>query len=312
MPTRTAAALESSVVRRRPVEIRTLLVALTLYGGFFGLTWCFTALPLWFAAPSIALLLAWYGSLQHETIHGHPTGSRTLNTLIGGIPLSLWLPYGVYRDTHLRHHRYAGRHLTDPLRDPESFYLPAGTLARLRGLKAWAYSVNRTLAGRLVVGPALTLCRSFSSELPLIRSGARHRRGIWLGHLLWITLVLVWVVGICRIPAPVYLLLIVYPSISLGLLRSFAEHRAADNPRERTAVVDAHAFWSLLFLNNNLHVAHHAHPRVPWYELPRVWREMCGAYGGAVLQYPGGYREILRRFLFRPVIAAEHPSVGAP
>ena len=27
---------------------------------------------------------------------------------------------------------------------------------------------------------------------------------------------------------------------------------------------------SLLFLNNNYHVIHHIHPRVPWYKLPYV------------------------------------------
>ena len=42
-----------------------------------------------------------------------------------------------------------------------------------------------------------------------------------------VALVLIWVMGICHIPLWQYLLLYVYPGLSLTLLRSFAEHRAA-------------------------------------------------------------------------------------
>ena len=42
------------------------------------------------------------------------------------------------------------------------------------------------------------------------------------------------------ISLPLYLGAIVSPSLSLTLLRSFAEHRAAPDPRHRTAIVEAH------------------------------------------------------------------------
>src|ERR1700689_2025289 len=114
---------------RRRFEPQTLSVAVAIYGGFGLVTWYFHSLPLWVVVPLGAVLIAWHGSLQHETIHGHPFPSRRLNALLGGVPLSLFIPYSLYRRTHLWHHRFAGRILTDPLVDPESFYLTQGALA---------------------------------------------------------------------------------------------------------------------------------------------------------------------------------------
>jgi hypothetical protein len=53
-------------------------------------------------------------------------------------------------------------------------------------------------------------------------------------HAVAVSIVLLWTVGVCRIPLLTYVLLIVYPSISLGLLRSFVEHRADDEQQRRT------------------------------------------------------------------------------
>ena len=61
------------------IELPTLGVAVAIYGGFLLLTWFYRDLPLWVTAPIGALLIAWHGSLQHETIHHHPTdNSATL------------------------------------------------------------------------------------------------------------------------------------------------------------------------------------------------------------------------------------------
>ena len=76
---------------------RTLGVAGLILGGFALWSLCFRSLPLWLSAPLGSLLLSWYGSLQHETIHGHPTRSKRLNRAIGGLPLSIWVPYVIYR-----------------------------------------------------------------------------------------------------------------------------------------------------------------------------------------------------------------------
>ena len=80
-------------------------------------------------------------------------------------------------------------------------------------------------------------------------------------------------------------------------------------PEERSAVVEAGRLWSLLFLNNNLHYAHHKRPDLPWHALPAYYRahrdQLLRENGG--LLYRGGYLEICRRFLLRPIDSPAHP-----
>ena len=58
-------------------------------------------------------------------------------------------------------------------------------------------------------------------------------------------------------------------------VRSFAEHRFVDGGTQ-SAVVRAGPVMSLLFLNNNLHLSHHARPGVPWYQLPALHERLDG------------------------------------
>ena len=284
---------------------RTLCVACLILGGFTLWSLYFNSLPLWVGAPLGSVLLTWYGSLQHETIHGHPTCSRALNRAIGGLPLSVWVPYAIYRQTHIQHHRQSGRRLTEVGHDPESFYLPPGHLDKVGSTRRFILQANCTLIGRLTLGPAIAIGTFWSEEIRKARVDRRSRR-IWAQHVLGTAALLVWLCGICHIPLFVYLLLVVYPSVSLTHLRSFAEHRADDHSPLRTNVVEAHPFWAMIFMNNNLHVAHHAHPHVPWHELPRLWHGMRHSTIplGRVFH---GYREVAREYLFRPFITAEHP-----
>jgi fatty acid desaturase len=284
---------------------RTLLVALSVLSAY--LIWClsFRFLPLMVAAPFGALIVAWYGSLQHETIHGHPTSSRRLNRAIGALPLSLWVPYAIYRETHIQHHRHSGRRLTEIGRDPESFYLPPGHLASVGRLHRLVLQANCTLLGRLLLGPLLSIATFWGDEYRRGRHD-RRRRQIWSAHALALALLLIWLRGVCHIPVCSYLFLVVYPSIAITHLRSFAEHQADDQSLLRTNVVEAHPLLALLFLNNNLHVAHHAYPHVPWHELPGIWQQMKqqGVRCGRIFN---GYAEVAQDYLWRPFITAEHP-----
>jgi fatty acid desaturase len=285
----------------RRLELPTLGVALAVHGGFLLLTLFFRELPILLSAPLGALLLGWYGSLQHETIHGHPTSSRRLNAMLGALPLSLWMPYALYRETHLRHHRHGGRHLTEVGHDPESFYLPAG-LSGTGRVRRWIYAANCTLAGRMILGPAIAMMRFWAAEFGKILKGDRRRLRIWSRHALGVALVLGWVVGVCHIAPFVYFALLVYPSVALSHLRSFAEHHADVDSRLRTRVVEAHPLWALIFMNNNLHIAHHANPKLPWYQLPRAWRQMRHQAQTQGLVFEGGYWEVTQKYLFRRFI----------
>jgi fatty acid desaturase len=290
------------------LDVPTLGVAVAVYGGYIALTWYFRDLPIWIAAPLCAVWLTWHSSLQHETIHDHPTSSRRLNSTLASPPLSLWLPYRVYRVTHLQHHRYGGRHLTEVSRDPESFFKQPGTLSRIGSLRRTVYLANCTLAGRLILGPALAVRRFWATETRKAFGGDRRCRIIWARHGIAVAMVLLWTARVCHIPVTVYVMFIVYPSISLSHMRSFAEHRADQEPSLRTMAVEAHPVWALIFLNNNLHIAHHAHPTLPWHQLPRVWSQMRDSAIGSGLVFHRGYRQVVDNYLFRPVISVEHPG----
>src|SRR5205085_2494810 len=114
-----------------------------IYAGWFALTYAHRLLPWPVLAALGGFVLAWHGSLQHETIHGHPAGA----TWLGRPPLSLWLPYAIYRETHRRHH--ATEHLADPEHDPEALACPREEWARMGPRARALYAVQTTALGRL-------------------------------------------------------------------------------------------------------------------------------------------------------------------
>jgi fatty acid desaturase len=105
-------------------------------------------------------------------------------------------------------------------------------------------------------------------------------------------------------------LLVAYPGMSLGLLRAFTEHRAASDYRQRTAAVESNAVFGLVFLYNNLHVVHHATPRMPWYDIARYYREHRAELlrGNSDFVYRG-YGELVCRYLLVPVFSPVHPTL---
>jgi fatty acid desaturase len=293
----------------RRVELPTLAVAVAIYTGWLALTWAYHALPAWLIGPAGGWLLAWHGSLQHEAVHGHPTGRRWIDAAIAGPPLGLWLPFPLYRDSHLAHHQVAT--LTCPLEDPESYYLTAEAWRRTPApVRAVRWAMQSAL-GRLVLGPPVVVARLLLVELPLVVRGDRRRLAIWTVHAVACAAVLGWVVGVCRVPLTGYLLLFVYPGLALTLLRSFAEHRPGADQQRRTAIVESGPILSLLYLNNNLHLVHHRAPGLPWYQIPRRFREQRAA----LLADNGdfhftGYRAVLRRHALSIKDAPVHPGGG--
>ena len=285
----------------------TWIIALAILAALGGLTWFHADLPGWFLLAAGAVLLAWYGSLQHEAVHQQLAPWRALNDAPVILPLALWLPFPLYRASHRAHHDFTI--LTEPWRDPESFYVDQATWQRLPTPARWLLLAHNTLLGRLVLGPPLVIGQFFVTEARALLRGDRRHLAAWLWHLPAVALVLGWVIGVCGLSLAEYLLLFVYPATSLTLVRSFAEHKAANTPLERTAVVEAGGFFSLLFLNNNLHYPHHEQPQLPWHALPAYYRanrqRLLRENGG--LLYRGGYLEIARRFLLRPIDTPAHP-----
>lgn len=306
-----AAAPVASPRLRAAVEWPTVALAAVIFGGFVALTLTASSLPTLLVLPLAAWLIAWHSSLQHEIVHGHPTRWRAVNRAIGFVPLSLWIPFTRYRALHLTHHR--DERLTDPLDDPESAYWTADDWARLDPASRVLVRAQATLLGRLVIGPAWCMVRFVISEARQIAAGDRVIAGVWGRHLAGCAVLLGYLWAICGIAPWTYLLVFVYPGTALLLVRSFAEHRAEVVSAHRTAVVEGSPVMGLLFLNNNLHAAHHAHPTLPWYRLPAWYRahreELLAGNGGLVYR---GYGDVVRRFLLRRHDRSVHPFGRAP
>jgi fatty acid desaturase len=166
------------------------------------------------------------------------------------------------------------------------------------------------MLGRFLLGPAISTARLVVSEAGLVAAGDRRAIKAWLLHGLALAVVWVWVSAICGMPFWHYVLFIAYWGNSLSMMRSYAEHRAHEEVGCRTIVVETNPIVSLLFLNNNLHMAHHEQPNLPWYEIPayyqrhrdRLLKENC-AY------LVKGYGAIARRWLLKPKEPVRHPHL---
>ena len=290
--------------RTSRVEWPTVIVAGAVYAGWLALLATHHRLPLVGLLAGLGVVGAWHGSLQHEVIHGHPTPWPRVNTALAVAPVSLWLPFGTYRTSHLRHHESV---LTDPDDDPESFYVSSQRW-RVAGPVERAYwRAMRTLVGRLVLGPVVRPVAFWAGR---VRACARNAAllGQTARHLFAVALVLVLVVRVAGMPVWHYVVGVVVVGGALSLLRSFVEHRAADDDTLASAVVRSGRFFGLLYLNNNLHLTHHAVPAAPWYALPRLTAaletEDIAARGAGLYR---GYAEVWRRFALHPFAPPVHP-----
>jgi fatty acid desaturase len=286
----------SSIWRR--FEGPTWLVAVTIYGGWIALAFEHRHLPLAIAVPLGVYLTAWHSSLQHETIHALRRFPRPVRSLLASLPLGIWFPYAWYRSEHLRHH--ATRDLAGA-QDPESFHHEPEAWLRMGPSLRALYTLNQTFAGRLVLGPALQICRIYTSEVRRLLRGDTTHAAAWCGHFVLVG-GLGWFLARSGVDPIAYVACVAYPAASLGLVRSFAEHRHARTFRERTTNVESRSALSLLFLNNNLHAVHHRYPAIPWFDLPKQYRidrerNPCGEEPPALQ----GYRSVARSWFLRPI-----------
>lgn len=291
---------------RRQVEWPTVALIGVVHSSWILALWAATRLPAPVAAALLGVAIAWHGSLQHELLHGHPFPSGRANDAVGFWPLMLRLPYAVYRDEHLAHHR--DEVLTDPRDDCESFYLSGDRWESLPRVARALVVAHHTFLGRVVLGPAVVIVRFLCAHARRIVSGDRALARVWAAHLLGVAAVLWVALGVFGVPWWIYLIA-VYVAHSIALVRSYLEHRWVEGDASRSATVRAAAPMSLLFLNNNLHDAHHQRPGAPWYELPRLSTELGAddrsARGAGWYR---GYGEVVRRHLVRPFDHPVHPQ----
>lgn len=277
-----------------------------VYGGWLALIAAWPLLGYW-VLPPLILVVVLQQSLQHELIHGHPTPWPRVNAALAYPPLGLWFPYPLYRDSHLAHHRR--EHLTDPALDPESRYVDGELWERRGSTRRGLLWLDKTLIGRLLVGPLLSLHGMLGHEVRRWRLGEQGVLRVWFIHLGLVAALLTAIQQLSGMPLLVYVLGVAWPALALALVRSFYEHRPAQDPAQRCVLNESAGPLRWLFLNNTLHLVHHDLPGLPWYFIPRVYRARRDAYRVRSGDFTfSGFRELGRRFAWQVVDAPVHPN----
>jgi fatty acid desaturase len=286
----------TSRVLKEAGEWRTLAVVIAVYGLTVLTVLRYDVLTPWLAVPMLAVLGAWHLSMQHEVLHGHPFKNQFINDAIGGIPVTLWIPYLAFKKDHHEHHL---SDLTNPALDNESYYVSQEQWDNAGPIRRAAWTANRTILFRMFVW---TIVSTITYVLSVLKRAVRNEKSDRLAvalHIIGVVFV-VYLVSLSSMPLWQFALGTLYGGRILNAIRPFPEHKYQSGVETRTAMIMAGRFMSLLMLNNNLHVAHHDEPGVPWYRYDKLMQRVNAverARAAGVL-YEGGYAEVFRRFSF--------------
>lgn len=283
------------------------LLALS-YGAFIGLTLFADVLGLWIACTILIPALVLHASLQHEYIHGHPTSNQALNDFLVSPPLSIFVPYLRFKDTHLAHHY--DPNLTDPYDDPESNFCDPKIWNTLSRPQKAILNFNNTILGRMAIGPLVGLACFYTSDMLLILKGDRRVLIAYGHHCVFLGLVSFWMLAFATMPFWA-LLVTSYLAMSVLKIRTFLEHQAHERVAARTVIIEDQGFLALLFLNNNFHSVHHTHPKLVWHKLPSKFyarkEEYLTKNDGYWFQ---SYWSVFRLYFFERKDPVPHPRMA--
>jgi len=290
---------------RKSLEWPTLAVLIGCYAAWgLGTTHAaeLGSLPAWLMT---ALAVALHSSLQHEALHGHPFPRASANEALVYLPLGLAYPYRRFKQLHLAHHR--DETLTDPYDDPESNYLDPAVWRVLPRALRMLLRFNNTLLGRMLIGPALGVVGLYRKDAGKLVDGDRQIRVAYGHHAIGLAIVIAWLIVLGDMSFLSYASA-AYAGLSLIYVRTFLEHRAHLSSAARTVIIEDRGLLAFLFLNNNFHAVHHAHPRTAWYQLPARYASDRDHYLAANGNYRyRSYGEIFRAYLLKPKDPVAHP-----
>ena len=145
------------------------------------------------------------------------------------------------------------------------------------------------------------------ADWQLIRKGSPGVLLAWLLHGAGVALVVIWLFAVGQMPVWLYLLA-AYCGLSILKIRTFLEHRAHETASGRTVLINDRGPLAFLFLNNNLHVVHHMHPAVPWYQLRDLYTKNKDRYlGRNDGYYYKSYGEVFRKYFLQRKDPVAHP-----
>ncbi|MEO0386589.1 MAG: fatty acid desaturase [Pseudomonadota bacterium] len=263
-------------------EWPTLGLLLLCYLAFALITMFAEALTIPLAVLLLAPVIALHSSLQHEVVHGHPFADARANGALVFPALGLFIPYIRFKDIHIAHHY--DPNLTDPYEDPETNFLDPVVWETLPGWRRRLLEFNNTLLGRMALGPMISLITLYTDDFAALWRGERRVILAYTLHVLGLLPPVLWVLGWGALPLLAYAIS-AYLGFSLLKIRTFLEHQAHDRAAARSVIIEDRGPLALLFLNNNYHAVHHAHPGVAWPRLPRRF----AARRARFLARDGGY-----------------------
>ena len=303
---KSAGAAMSENSKKRPlVEWPTALLLLLCYGVWGLATTGLVQLSLTTAVIVTGLAIAMFSSLQHEVLHGHPFRSAWISEAVVFPALTIAVPYLRFRDSHLEHHR--DERLTDPYDDPESNFLDPAVWQTTPLLTRLVLLFNNTLMGRLTIGVLVSQVVFMRADWCAIRAGNRQVLMGWIWHVPSLIVLGLWLGYMAQMPVWAYFIS-AYIGLSIVKIRTFLEHRAHDLARARTVLIEDRGPLAFLFLNNNLHVVHHTHPRMPWYALPKQFADNKDHYlKRNDSYYYRSYWQVFRAYFFHAKDPIAHP-----
>lgn len=246
----------------------TWLVIIIIYSGWFFTLLFWKKLGLMLSGAILVVLSAWYMSLQHELLHGFPTRWNLVNKLLGLTPFAIWLPFDLYKERHLAHH--TDELLTTPAVDPETNYVTQIKWENASTYQKNIFKSRRNILSRIIFGPIFSIYSLLVNMIKPPLEGDFRYLPMWALHIFLVTILLYFVHAYFNFPIWAYLI-VSYLSLSLASVRSFYEHRPAQNFKHRTVINEAGLFFRLLFLNNNYHIVHHELPILPWFMVRKVF-----------------------------------------
>ncbi|MGH9868728.1 MAG: fatty acid desaturase family protein [Candidatus Polarisedimenticolia bacterium] len=228
--------------------------------------------------------------LLHEVVH-ETVSSRHSPLLTRVLGLLYAFPSGIshlqFTRWHLDHHDNLGSSTEDPKR----YHLSPKRNAR------WYKALYFTPALFFIYFRAARREAATYPE-PLRRRIARERNLTMLGHVAILAGLWIWLGGAAaaRVYAVPYFL--VFP-IAFALNR-LGQHYyiQPEDPAQWSTLVKSSLFWNFTFLWSNFHLEHHYFPRVPFYNLPRLHRQLRPFYRAHGMK-PVGYATLLYGWLIR-------------
>ena len=104
---------------------------------------------------------------------------------------------------------------------------------------------RNTFTGRLLLAPLLDILQTLGSAVAAFRHLQLRAMVMWFVHMALLALLLRMMHNGF---SPLWFVLAVsYPALALTKVRSFLEHRAADDPLARSVINEAGLFWRVLF-----------------------------------------------------------------